>query len=72
MIEKPIRDAHFSVKMNENTKQQTLEAIKLLKEHMLVECSFMKLRVLFNGIEGIINKLASSVEHEEWNASTLN
>ncbi|EDW78710.1 uncharacterized protein Dwil_GK12553 [Drosophila willistoni] len=78
IIEKSLKDAHFSVKMNKNIKQNTLEAIKLLKEHQLpIERSRMKLRVSFAGKEGggklkeSVVKLANSVEHEEWEESTL-
>jgi len=77
IIEKSLRDAHFSIKMNKNPKQQTLEAIKLLKEHMPIERSRMKVRVSFNGKEGGKNlkdslvKLATTTDHEEWENATL-
>ena len=76
MIEKSLKDAHFSVKLNKNSKQQTLEAIKLLKEQMPIERSRMKLQVSFAAKENktlkeAIGKLATSVEHEEWEESTL-
>ncbi|XP_037933602.1 ribosome maturation protein SBDS [Teleopsis dalmanni] len=77
IIEKSLRDAHFSVKTNKNTKQQTLDAIKLLREHMPIERSRMKVRVSFNAKETgskfkeTITKLATTVEHEEWEEATL-
>ncbi|XP_002046841.3 ribosome maturation protein SBDS [Drosophila virilis] len=77
IIEKSLKDAHFSVKMNKNTKQNTLEAIKMLRDHMPIERSRMKLRVSFAGKEGggklkdAVVKLANAVEHEEWEESTL-
>jgi len=77
MIEKSLHDAHFSVKMNKNTKQQTLDAIKLLKEHLPIERSRMKVRVSYAGKEGgsrlkeSIIKLATTVEHEEWEEAIL-
>lgn len=77
IIEKSLKDAHFNVKMNKNTKQNTLEAIKALREHLPIERSRMKLRVSFAGKEGggklkeSVIKLANSVEHEEWEESTL-
>ncbi|XP_061398933.1 ribosome maturation protein SBDS [Musca vetustissima] len=78
IIEKSLKEAHFSIKPNRNTKQQTLDAIKLLKDHMPIERSRMKLRVSFaakkdNGpkLKEAIVKLAASVEHEEWDESTL-
>ncbi|XP_036335909.1 ribosome maturation protein SBDS-like [Rhagoletis pomonella] len=76
IIEKSLKDAHFSVKMNKNTKQQTLDAIKLLREHMPIERSRMKLRVSFAGkecskLKESVSKLATKVEHEEWDEATL-
>ncbi|TDG53107.1 hypothetical protein AWZ03_000650 [Drosophila navojoa] len=77
IIEKSLKDAHFNVKMNKNTKQNTLEAIKILRDHMPIERSRMKLRVSFAGKEGggklkeSVVKLANTVEHEEWDESTL-
>ncbi|CAD7003401.1 ribosome maturation protein SBDS [Ceratitis capitata] len=77
IIEKSLKDAHFSIKMNKNTKQQTLDAIKLLREHMPLERSRMKLRVSFAGkecgnrLKESVNKLATKVEHEEWDDATL-
>ncbi|XP_014087694.1 ribosome maturation protein SBDS [Bactrocera oleae] len=77
IIEKALKDAHFSIKMNKNAKQQTLDAIKLLREHIPLERSRMKLRVSFAGKEGgnrlkeSVSKLATKVEHEEWDDATL-
>ncbi|XP_065358911.1 ribosome maturation protein SBDS [Calliphora vicina] len=78
IIEKSLKEAHFSIKPNRNNKQQTLDAIKLLKEHMPIERSRMKLRVSFaakkdNGpkLKESILKLSTAVDHEEWEESTL-
>ncbi|XP_053952933.1 ribosome maturation protein SBDS [Anastrepha obliqua] len=77
IIEKSLKDAHFSVKMNKNTKQQTLDAIKLLREHIPIERSRMKLRVSFvgkecgNRLKESVSKLATKVEHEEWDEAML-
>lgn len=77
IIEKSLKDAHFSVKMNKNTKQQTLDAIKLLQEHIPIERSRMKLRVSFAGkecgnrLKESVSKLATKVEHEEWDEAML-
>ncbi|XP_067647906.1 ribosome maturation protein SBDS [Eurosta solidaginis] len=77
IIEKSLKDAHFSVKMTKNTKQQTLDAIKLLRENMPIERSRMKLRVSFadkeggNRLKDKISKLATKIEHEEWDEATL-
>ncbi|XP_055373319.1 ribosome maturation protein SBDS [Condylostylus longicornis] len=77
MIEKFLKDAHFSVKFNKNAKQQTLEAIKLLKQNIPLERSKMKLKVTYPGREGSkklkesITKLSTSVESEEWDDDTF-
>jgi ribosome maturation protein SDO1 len=46
MIEKSMKQVHFSVKPNRNTKQQALEVIGKLKEVIPIERAQMKLRVL--------------------------
>ncbi|KAL9903461.1 SBDS ribosome maturation factor [Glossina fuscipes fuscipes] len=78
IIEKSLKDAHFSIKPNRNSKQQTLDAIKLLKTHMPIERSRMKIRITFAAkkdygpkLQESILKMAASVEHEEWIESTL-
>lgn len=78
IIEKSLKDAHYSIKLNKNVKQQTLEAIKLLKETMPLERSRMKLKVTYPGREGAkklkdaLTKLSTSVESEAWEDTTLN
>ncbi|XP_055911535.1 ribosome maturation protein SBDS [Eupeodes corollae] len=78
IIEKSLKEAHFSVKLNKNTKQQTLEAIKLLKEQQFpLDRSRMKVKVTFPGKDAAkskdaLVKLATRVENEEWEDSTLN
>lgn len=49
MIESAMRDAHYSIKPNQNVKQQALVVIKLLKETIPIERAQMKVRVLFHG-----------------------
>ncbi|KAL1494252.1 hypothetical protein ABEB36_009876 [Hypothenemus hampei] len=53
IIEKVMKDSHFSVKPNQSTKVQALTAIKLIKEANLIpiERVKMKLRVGFQGKE---------------------
>lgn len=76
IIEKSLKDVHFSVKMNKNAKQQTLEAIKLLKESMPIERARMKLSITFQGKESPklkenLLKLAASTVSEDWDGPTL-
>ncbi|XP_015120833.1 ribosome maturation protein SBDS [Diachasma alloeum] len=77
MIEKAMRDVHFSVKPNRNAKQQALEVIPQLKSVMPLERAQMRLRVVLSGKEARklrdkTVKLASKVETENWDGGTLN
>ena len=77
MIEKAMRDIHFSVKPNRNVKQQTLDVIPQLKAVMPLERAQMRLRVLVSGKEAKklrtkIEKLVMKLETEEWANGTLN
>ncbi|MBZ3882906.1 Ribosome maturation protein SBDS [Sciurus carolinensis] len=45
LIERATKDIHYSVKPDKSTKQQTLEAVKQLKEKMKIECAHNRLRV---------------------------
>ncbi|CAH0556015.1 unnamed protein product [Brassicogethes aeneus] len=51
MIEKAMKDVHFSVKPNQSAKQQALHVIKLLKESIPIERAKMRLKVNFKGKE---------------------
>jgi len=65
IIEKSMKDIHFSMKPNRSAKQQALEVIRSLKEHIPIERSQMKLRVLLPGGKAHrerLRSLASSVE----------
>lgn len=65
IIEKSMREAHFSIRPNKSAKQQALEVIKLLKETMPLERSQMKLRVVLphgKSVKSRLEALASSVE----------
>lgn len=46
MIEKSMKQIHFSVNPKRNTKQQALEVIKKLKEVLPIERCMMKLRII--------------------------
>jgi len=49
IIEKAMKDIHFSVKPNKSSKQQALEAIPLLKASLPIERAQMKVRVSLTG-----------------------
>ncbi|XP_014240179.1 ribosome maturation protein SBDS isoform X2 [Cimex lectularius] len=73
MIEKAMKDIHFSIKPNRNAKQQTLDVIPQLKAVMPLERAQMRLRVAFSGKESRklrtqLVKLTTSVETENWNS----
>ncbi|XP_003702617.1 SBDS ribosome maturation factor [Megachile rotundata] len=76
MIEKAMKDVHFSVKPNRNAKQQALDVIPQLKAIMPLERAQMRLRVLVSGKEAKklrdkIIKLITKIETEEWDNGTL-
>lgn len=43
MIERAMKDAHYSVKLTRSTKQQALEVIRLLKQTLQIERAHMRL-----------------------------
>lgn len=76
MIEKAMKDVHFSVKPNRNAKQQALEVIPRLKAVMPLERAQMRLRVLLSGKEARklrdkVVKLTTKLESENWENSGL-
>uniref|UniRef100_A0A646QG96 Ribosome maturation protein SBDS n=1 Tax=Hemiscolopendra marginata TaxID=943146 RepID=A0A646QG96_9MYRI len=76
MIEKGMKDIHFSVKPNRNTKQQALEVIKQLKDVMTIARAQMRVKIVLPSKEARrlkdkISKLASKMEAENWNDSIL-
>jgi len=65
IIEKSMKDIHFSVKANKSPKQQALEVIKSLKDVMPIERSQMKLRIIIKGGKAFrqrLSEMASAVE----------
>lgn len=71
MIEKAMRDIHFSVKPNRNAKQQALDVIPLLRESIPLERASMRVRVVFAGKEAKklkekAVKLFSAIEEDNW------
>lgn len=76
MIEKAMKDVHFSVKPNRNAKQQALDVIPQLKTVIPLERAQMRLKVTVSGKEARklrekIIKLATTVESEDWDSGTL-
>lgn len=73
IIEKAMKDAHYSVKINQSAKQQALQVIKLLKEKesIPIERAKMRLKVNFEGkaskkVKEKLSKLESvEIEKEE-------
>lgn len=46
LIERAMKDIHYSVKPNKSTKQQALEVIRQLKETMQIQRAHMRLRLV--------------------------
>lgn len=80
IIEKAMKDIHYSVKPNKNVKQQTLDVIALLKESLPLERARMRLKITLNSTKEAkqimekVNPLCTSIEHDDWNTgcTTLN
>ncbi|PVD33078.1 hypothetical protein C0Q70_08527 [Pomacea canaliculata] len=73
MIEKAMRDLHFSVKPHKNSKQQALEVIRQLteKEALKIQRAYMRLRLVIPAKEGHkvrekVKKLSTKVEEDEF------
>lgn len=77
LIEKAMKDIHFSVKPNRNAKQQALDVIPQLKGAIPIERAQMRLKAIVSGKEAKklrekLVKLTSKVESEDWDNGTLN
>uniref|UniRef100_T1J5D7 GTPase Era, mitochondrial n=1 Tax=Strigamia maritima TaxID=126957 RepID=T1J5D7_STRMM len=75
MIEKAMKDIHYSVKPTRNAKQQALDVIKQLKTVMNIERAQMRLKIVLPVKEGRrlkekIVKLVSKLESENWDTSS--
>jgi len=73
MIEKAMKDLHFSVKPTRNTKQQALEVIKLFKEKetITIQRAFMRIKVVIPGRDGKklqkkLKAIAKKVEQDDF------
>ncbi|KAJ3590990.1 hypothetical protein NHX12_008938 [Muraenolepis orangiensis] len=72
LIERAMKDVHYSVKANKSTKQQALEVIKQLKESMEIQRAHMRIRLVLPAKEGKrlkekLKPLLKVVESEDFN-----
>lgn len=73
MIEKAMKDIHYSVKFNKNVKQQVLEVIGLLKANMPIERAHMRIQVTAPSTKDAkhmlekLKPLCASIQHDDWN-----
>lgn len=66
IIEKSMKQIHFSVNTKKNTKQQALEVIKKLKEVLPIERCMMKLRIVTHKRnKDKLKELASEIESQQ-------
>lgn len=77
IIEKAMKDIHYSVNVNRNAKQQALDVIQLLKKEIPLERAQMRVRILLPGkdarkIREKAIKFATNIEEENWDAGTAN
>lgn len=77
IIDKAMKDIHYSVNVNKSAKQQALDVIQLLKKEIPLERAQMRVRILLTGKEAKktkdkVVKLAMSVEEENWDSGTAN
>lgn len=74
IIEKAMKDSHYSIKPNKNVKSQALDVIKLLKEHMPIEKAQMRVKIMITNCKDKklrfdeIPKLVQVKENESWEA----
>lgn len=72
IIEKAMKDSHYSIKPHKNVKSQALDVIKLLKEHMPIEKAQMRVKIMVTNCKDKklrfedIPKLLKKKELESW------
>lgn len=71
IIEKGLKDMHFSLKPNRSNKQQALEAIPRLREQMPIERAKMRIRITIpphsaKQCKEKVEKLIDETENESW------
>lgn len=77
IIDKAMKDIHFSVNVNKNAKQQALDVIQMIKKEIPIERAQMRVRIILSGKEARkvrdkAIKLTAKVEEENWEAGTAN
>ncbi|CAG4988543.1 unnamed protein product [Parnassius apollo] len=77
IIEKAMKDIHFSVNVNRSAKQQALDVIQMIKKEIPLERAQMRVRISLSGkdarkVRDKAIKLAMSVEEENWESGTAN
>ncbi|XP_019615547.1 PREDICTED: ribosome maturation protein SBDS-like [Branchiostoma belcheri] len=79
LIEKAMKDVHFSVKPTRNTKQQALEVIKKLKETETINIERAQMRIKVTvpqreakKVRTKLTKIAKKVEGENWEDDEFN
>lgn len=76
VIERAMKEVHFSVKANKGTKVQALEVIKLLKESIPIEKAQMRIKLVLpkdcaKKTREKLEPLLAVVEMEEWSCGEL-
>lgn len=72
IIEKAMKDSHYSIKPNKNVKSQALDVIKLLKEHIPIEKAQMRVKITVTNCKDKklrfdeLPKLLKVKENESW------
>lgn len=76
IIEKAMKDAHYSIKPSKNVKSQALDVIKLLKQNMPIEKAQMRVKIMVNNCKDKklrfdeIPKLIKVKESESWTGAS--
>lgn len=75
IIEKAMKDVHYSIKPNKNVKSQALDVIKMLKENMPIEKAQMRVKINVNNCKDKklrfdeLPKLLKVKESENWSGA---
>ena len=75
VVERTMKDIHYSVKPGKNSKQQALEVIRLLQQNMPIERARMRLKIKLPSKEARHVRAAIlqllTIEVEEWSGSDM-
>lgn len=73
IIEKAMKDCHYSIKPNKGVKPQALDVIRLLKEHIPIEKAQMRIKITMSNTDPMTKKLKHEIpkllkvkESENW------